>query len=106
MDYATTVAHTAMDQATGRGGKLQPEDLLFLVRKACGCPGKRHPSLALGCPKPACCRGVAGQGYQGWAGCMMQDPRKFARATELLRMNEEIKQAKKVCKCWHGACRV
>ena len=28
--------------------------------------------------------------------CRVQDPRKFARATELLRMNEEIKQAKKV----------
>ena len=34
VDYATTMAHVAMDQATGRGGKLQPEDFLYLVRKA------------------------------------------------------------------------
>ena len=34
VDYATTMAHIAMDQATGRGGKLQPEDFLYLVRKA------------------------------------------------------------------------
>ena len=26
----------------------------------------------------------------------MQDPKKFSRATELLRLNEEIKEAKKV----------
>lgn len=32
-------------------------------------------------------------------GCCGQDPHKFARAQELLRMNEEIKQAKKV-RCW------
>ena len=32
-------------------------------------------------------------------GCCGQDPHKFARAQELIRMNEEIKQAKKV-RCW------
>ncbi|CAL8468884.1 g8425 [Coccomyxa elongata] len=56
VDYVTTMAHTAMEHATGRDGKVQPEDMLYLVRK---------------------------------------DPRKFARATELLRMNDEIKQARK-----------
>lgn len=56
VDYVTTMAHSAMDDATGRDGKMQPNDLLYLVRK---------------------------------------DPRKFARATELLRLNDEIKQAKK-----------
>ncbi|KAK9915270.1 hypothetical protein WJX75_006911 [Coccomyxa subellipsoidea] len=56
VDYVTTMAHTAMDHATGRDGKMQPEDVLYLVRK---------------------------------------DPQKFARATELLRLNEEIKQARK-----------
>ena len=35
VEYATAMAHVGMDQASGRqGGKLQPEDLLFLVRKA------------------------------------------------------------------------
>lgn len=34
VDYVTTMAHTAMDHATGRDGKMQPEDVLYLVRKA------------------------------------------------------------------------
>ena len=35
VEYVTAMAHTGMDQASGRqGGKLQPEDILFLVRKA------------------------------------------------------------------------
>ena len=32
-----------------------------------------------------------------------QDPHKFARAQELLRMNEEIKEARKVSK-WRACC--
>ncbi|BDA43119.1 Transcription initiation factor TFIID subunit 13 [Coccomyxa sp. Obi] len=56
VDYVTIMAHTAMERATGRDGKMQPEDVLFLVRK---------------------------------------DPRKLARAQELLRMKDEIEQARK-----------
>jgi hypothetical protein len=33
VDYVTTMAHTAMDQAVGQGRKLLPEDFLYLVRK-------------------------------------------------------------------------
>jgi hypothetical protein len=45
VDYVTTMAHTAMDQAGSQGRKLLPEDFLYLVRKA----SHRHclPSLIL-----------------------------------------------------------
>ncbi|KAK9826807.1 hypothetical protein WJX81_002869 [Elliptochloris bilobata] len=57
VEYVSALAHKAMAGAAGKGGRMLPEDLLYLLRK---------------------------------------DPHKFARAQELLRMNEEIQAAKKV----------
>ena len=37
MEYATALAQSALDRtSTGRGGKLQAEDVLFVVRKVSG----------------------------------------------------------------------
>ncbi len=37
MEYATALAQSALDRtSTGRGGKLQAEDVLFVVRKVTG----------------------------------------------------------------------
>ena len=38
VEYATALAQSAMDRtATGKAGKLQAEDVLFVVRKVEGC---------------------------------------------------------------------
>lgn len=105
VDYVTTMAHTAMDHATGRDGKMQPEDVLYLVRKASNHqPPFLRSFLMLGPPgdhAPAQDR-ATGLCVLLWQllsqpAWVVQDPQKFARATELLRLNEEIKQARKVC---------
>ena len=33
VDYASTLAHKALAGAAGKGGRMQPEDLLYLLRK-------------------------------------------------------------------------
>ena len=33
MDYASSLAHKALAGAAGKGGRMLPEDLLFLLRK-------------------------------------------------------------------------
>ena len=39
MDYASALAHKALAGAAGKGGRMLPEDLLYLLRKV---PEQEH----------------------------------------------------------------
>lgn len=49
VEYASTLAHTALAGAAGKGGRMLPEDLLFLLRKVRRAPPRSLSSSMLSC---------------------------------------------------------
>ncbi|CAI7923842.1 unnamed protein product, partial [Closterium sp. NIES-54] len=105
IEYITDLVHRAQEVAARRG-RLTTEDVLFLIRKAphplCqshACSLARPPSLSP--PLLIVSAAPAPHHESTWLLCCvlcavcMQDPRKFARARELLAMNVELKEARK-----------
>ncbi len=60
VEYASTLAHTALAGAAGKGGRMLPEDLLFLLRKVLQSPCSLSGlMLSCGCVARGCrSRGV------------------------------------------------
>ena len=106
MDSAAQRGKLRRPGAPGAGAAVGAEDILFLVRKVGAVwgpgPGGRGgwrgcivPSLTLPQPStsmPRLCSSAAAC----WPLGKLQDPRKYARAKELLILDEEIRKAKQV----------
>lgn len=78
IEFITETTHRAME--IGRTGRVQVEDIVFLVIKLVYCDRKRNFIIST----------LSSNGSQ-----VRKDQRKYARVKDLLTMNEELKRARK-----------